>query len=61
MTRPGIEAGQRGFEFPLDRPEPGPLGLEAGKVRAVVFDPRPVPLGGRRNGGALSGAWLVVR
>jgi hypothetical protein len=61
MASPVVEAGQRGFEFPLDRPDPGPLGLEAGKVRAVIFDPGPVPLSGRCREGALSGTWLVVR
>ena len=34
---PVAEAGQRGFELPLDRPRVR-LDLEAGEVRAVVFD-----------------------
>jgi hypothetical protein len=61
MASPVVEAGQRGFEFPLDRPDPGPLGLEAGKVRAVIFNPCPVPLIGRCRGSALSSTWLIVR
>ena len=44
LASPVAEAGQRGFEFPLDRPDPGPLGLEAGEVRSVVFNPCPIPL-----------------
>jgi hypothetical protein len=35
---PIVEAGQRGLELSLDRPAPR-LDLEAGEVRAVVFDP----------------------
>jgi hypothetical protein len=61
LAIPVSEARQRGFEFSLDRPEPGPLGLEAGEVRAVIFNPGPIPLTGRRRGGALSSAWSVVR
>jgi hypothetical protein len=56
VADPVVEASQRGFEFPLDRPDPGPLGLEAGKVRAVVFNPCPIPLSGPRRGGVLSDA-----
>jgi hypothetical protein len=60
LADPVSEASQRGFEFPLDRPDPGPLSLEAGKVRAVIFNPGAKPTSGRRLGGALSGSWLVV-
>jgi len=56
LANPVPEASQRGFEFPLDRPDSGPLGLEAGEVRAVVFNPCSIPLAGRCDGGALSGA-----
>jgi hypothetical protein len=38
LADPLVEACERGFEFPLDRPDPGSLDLEAGIVRAVVFD-----------------------
>ena len=55
LADPVSEAGQRGFEFPLDGPDPGPLGLEAGVVRAVIFNPGAIPTSGRRLGGALSG------
>ncbi len=55
------EACQRGFEFPLDGPDPGSLDLEAGVIRAVVFNPCPIPLAGRCSGGALSGTLSVVR
>jgi hypothetical protein len=61
LANPVSEARQRGFEFPLDRPDPGPLGLEAGKVRAVIFNPSSIPLTGRRRGDALSSASFVVR
>jgi hypothetical protein len=60
LANPVSEAGQRGFEFPLDRPDPGPLGLEAGEVRAVIFNPGAIPTSGRRLGGALSGPWFAV-
>jgi hypothetical protein len=36
------EAGQRGFELPLDRPDPGPLGLKSGELRAVIFNRSPI-------------------
>ena len=54
LALPAGQAGQRGLEFTLDRAG-SRLGLEAGKVRAVVFDPwrgtgEPV------SGGVLSGA-----
>ena len=58
VAGPVAEAGQTGFELSLDRPDPGPLSLEAGEVRSVVFNPGAVPLTGRL-GGALSSAWLV--
>ena len=61
MAGPVVEAGQRGFEFPLDRPDPRPLGLEAGKVRAVIFNPGPIPLTGRCRRSALSSTWSIVR
>ncbi len=61
LADPIGEACQRGFEFPLDRSDPGSLDLEAGVVRAVVFNPCPIPSTGRRGGGALSGTWFVVR
>jgi hypothetical protein len=55
-ARPGFEAGQRGFELSLDRPDPGSLDLEAGEVRSVVFDGGAIaPRGG------LSTACLVTR
>jgi hypothetical protein len=38
LANPLMEVCQRGFEFPLDRPDPRSLDLEAGIVRAVVFD-----------------------
>jgi hypothetical protein len=60
-TNPIGEARQRGFEFSLDGPDPGSLDLEAGIVRAVVFNPCPIPLTGRCRGGALSGTLSVVR
>jgi hypothetical protein len=40
LTNPIAEACQSRLEFSLDRPDPRPLGLEAGKVRAVVFNRR---------------------
>jgi hypothetical protein len=38
LANPIAEAGQGRLEFPLDRPDSGPLSLEAGKVRAIVFN-----------------------
>ena len=61
MTGPIAEASQTGFEFSLDGPDPGPLGLETGEVRAIVFNPCPEPLTGRKRGGALSGASWCLR
>jgi hypothetical protein len=60
-TNPIGEACQRGFEFPLDCPDAGSLDLETGIVRAVVFNPCPIPLTGRCRGSALSSTWLLVR
>ncbi len=37
---PIAEAGERGLELSLDRPDARPLDLEAGKVRSVVFNGR---------------------
>ena len=54
---PIAETGERGFELSLDRPDPGSLDLEAGVVRAVVFDPRPEPATGSVREGVLSNAW----
>jgi hypothetical protein len=42
LSMPAVQAGQRGLEFTLDRAGTR-LRLEAGKVRAVIFDPGPVP------------------
>src|SRR5437660_10561828 len=61
LTDPAIEASQRGFEFPLDRPDPGPLSLEAGEVRAIVFNPCPEPTCRPSPGDTLSSASSVVQ
>jgi hypothetical protein len=58
---PIAESCQCGLEFALDCPETWSLDLEAGKVRAVVFDPCPVPNLGSGSGDALSGASWVAR
>jgi len=42
LARSAVQAGQRGFELPLDRPDPRPLSLKSGELRAVVFNRRPV-------------------
>ena len=61
-TRPGdpdapatVEVGQHAFDLSLDGPS-ARLGLEAGELRAVVFDPCAVP-----HGAALSGDLRLVR
>ena len=54
-TNPIAEARQRGFELPLDRPDPWLLHLEAGKIRPVIFDG-----GAEAPRGGLSSTCLVA-
>jgi hypothetical protein len=61
LADPVAEARQCRLEFSLDCPDPRPLELEPGEVRAVVFDPSPEPTSRPNPGDTLSSAWWVVQ